>query len=140
MIRGDSRPVNARMIRGDSRPVTVREIRGDPRPVTVREIRGDSRPVNVREIRGDPRPVNARTIRVDPRPVSFRMIRGFHRRPPAWLVARMRSAAICTARTIRGYVPQRQTLRSITFAMSSAVGLGWVFSSPTVAMTMPGVQ
>jgi hypothetical protein len=30
----------------------------------------------------------------------------------------MREAASFTARTIRGYVPQRQTLRSMIFAMS----------------------
>ena len=56
----------------------------------------------------------------------------------AVLPVRIRSAASRTACTMRGYVPQRQTLRSISRAMSASDGLGFVFSRPTVAMTMPG--
>ena len=52
----------------------------------------------------------------------------------------MRSAARRTAWTIRGYVPQRQTLRSIRRAMSGSEGFGLVLSRPTAAMTMPDVQ
>src|SRR5262249_45266841 len=63
-----------------------------------------------------------------------------HRRPPALLVVFIRSAASLIAWTIRGYVPQRQTLRSITFAMSCSDGVGLVRSRPTTAITMPDVQ
>src|SRR6185295_6787414 len=43
---------------------------------------------------------------------------------------RIRSAARRTALTMRGYVPQRQTLRSMRRAMSCSLWFGFVFSIP----------
>ena len=42
--------------------------------------------------------------------------------------------------TIRGYVPQRQTLRASVPTMSSALGLAFVFSRATEATIIPDVQ
>ena len=56
------------------------------------------------------------------------------------VVALIRCAAFLMALTMRGYVPQRHTLRSINFAMSASVGFGVDCRKPIVAITMPGVQ
>src|SRR6185436_11123941 len=66
--------------------------------------------------------------------------RTIHRRTSAPSVFLVLSAAIFTARTIRGYVPQRQTLRSMMRAMSASDGVGLVRNRLTVAITIPGVQ
>ncbi len=63
-----------------------------------------------------------------------------HRPAPVLVLVRIRSAARRTAFTIRGYVPQRQTLPSSRRATSCSDGFGFVRSRPTVAITMPDVQ
>ena len=49
-------------------------------------------------------------------------------------------AAACTAARMRRWVPHRQTLRVSVPTMSSAVGLGFDFSSATEATIIPDVQ
>ena len=61
-------------------------------------------------------------------------VEGFHFASPSCF------AALRMAVTIRPYVPQRQMFPSIARTISISDGLGFLFSSESADMIMPGVQ
>src|SRR5436305_611772 len=68
------------------------------------------------------------------RACNFRGLR-FHRAPPCIVLA-----ACCTAATMRGCAPHRQIFPCNDCVISTSLGFGVAFSSPTLLMIIPDVQ